>query len=260
MSNNSSSNEDARQDLFGSPLVLEGEDAAAYDELMGRVYAAIKPVDVVDEMLIAEVVSSEWEFLRWGRVKSNLLRACAVKGLEAFLKKNLDCNLYQEYFVGKLTQVLKAILPKHQAEGSARTLAEDYAQDKSEAINQVNKLLDKMFIDKVLADARARKAEELVEGYVRREPGTVKIIDKVLENWKLGIDELMSQALAEDLDCIERIDRLTTIAEGRRNGSLREIDRRRSVLSEKLRRTIQEVEDGETKLIETAERIESGAT
>ena len=76
-----------RHNLFGPPLVLEGEDAAAYDELMGRVYAAIKPVDVIDEMLIADAVSSEWEFLRWSRVKSNLLRACAVKALEAFLKK-----------------------------------------------------------------------------------------------------------------------------------------------------------------------------
>jgi hypothetical protein len=30
-------------------------------------------------------------------VKSNLLRACVVKGLEAFLKKNLDYDFYQDY-------------------------------------------------------------------------------------------------------------------------------------------------------------------
>ena len=31
--------------LFGPILVIEGEDAAAYDELFGRVCAAVKPVD-----------------------------------------------------------------------------------------------------------------------------------------------------------------------------------------------------------------------
>jgi hypothetical protein len=40
--------------LFGPPPILPGEDETAYDELIGRVYAAIKPVDVIDEMLIAD--------------------------------------------------------------------------------------------------------------------------------------------------------------------------------------------------------------
>ena len=60
--------------LFGPPPVLIGEDAVAYDELIGRVYAAIKPADVIDEMLIADVVASEWEFLRWRRLKFSLIQ------------------------------------------------------------------------------------------------------------------------------------------------------------------------------------------
>ena len=127
-----------RHNLFGPPLVLEGEDAAAYDELMGRVYAAIKPVDVIDEMLIADAVSSEWEFLRWSRVKSNLLRACAVKALEAFLKKNLDYSLYREYFAADLSAILQENLPENQADGYAQTLAHNCARNKSDAVNQVN--------------------------------------------------------------------------------------------------------------------------
>ena len=60
--------------LFGPPPILAGEEAA-YDELIGRVYAAIKPVDVIDEMLIADAVGSEWEFLRWSRLKISLIQA-----------------------------------------------------------------------------------------------------------------------------------------------------------------------------------------
>ena len=50
--------------VFGPPLLLEGEDAAAYDKLLARVCAAIKPVDVIDEMLIADILALEWEVLR----------------------------------------------------------------------------------------------------------------------------------------------------------------------------------------------------
>ena len=42
----------------------------------------------------------------------------------------------------------------------------------------------------------------------------------------------------------------TTIAENRRNASLREIDRRRAVLGETLRRSVQEVENAEFEVIE----------
>ena len=62
----------------------------------------------------------------------------------------------------------------------------------------------------------------------------------------------MADALAEKLVDIERIDRLTTIAESRRNASLHEIERRRAVLGETLRRSVQEIEGAEFKVIETA--------
>ena len=65
------------------------------------------------------------------------------------------------------------------------------------------------------------------------------------------MDGLTADAIAEHLDVIERIDRLTTIAESRRNASLHEIDRRRAVLGNTLRRSVQEIEDAEFEAIET---------
>jgi hypothetical protein len=70
----------------------------------------------------------------------------------------------------------------------------------------------------------------------------------------VSIDSLIVQAMTEDeLDYIERIDRLSTLAENRRNACLREIDRRHVVLGEALRRRVQEVEGGEFKVIETTQ-------
>jgi hypothetical protein len=64
-----------RLKLFGEPQLLEGEDAAAYDELLARLRAAVKPVDIIEEMFIADVVALEWEVLRWRRLKVALIRA-----------------------------------------------------------------------------------------------------------------------------------------------------------------------------------------
>jgi hypothetical protein len=47
--------------LFSSPVLLAGEDDAAFHELFSRVRTAINPVDIIDEMFIADVVSLEWE-------------------------------------------------------------------------------------------------------------------------------------------------------------------------------------------------------
>jgi len=113
--------------LFGPPPILAGEDETAYDELMGRVCAAIKPVDVIDEMLIADAVASEWEFLRSSRVKLSLLQTCAAKGLQRFLDSNLDYDLYRERFVQDLTEILQDCLPEHHAEDRPQRLARDCA-------------------------------------------------------------------------------------------------------------------------------------
>jgi len=116
-----------------------------------------------------------------------------------------------------------------------------------------------MTLDYILNSARARKAEELAQEYARRQPGAIKLIHKLLALAGSSIDGIMVEALAEGLDNIERIDRLTTIAETRRNAMLREIDRRRAALGEALRRQVQEVE-GEFEVIEkTAAQGKSAA-
>ena len=69
---------------------------------------------------------------------------------------------------------------------------------------------------------------------------------------RLLVGNLVNDVDDNNLNDIERIDRLTTIAESRRNASLREIDRRRAVLGAALRRNVQEIEEGEYKVIETS--------
>ena len=238
--------------LFGPPPLLEGEDAAAYDQLFARICAAVKPVDIIDEIFIADVVPSEWEVLRLRRLKWSLIRAPALKALEDLLGENLDYDLYSEHFADQLAEILRDNLPEDQVE-VAQTLARECAQNEADAIAKVTKFLAGIGLDmdEVLNDAKGRKAKELVQEYVRREPDAVKLVDELLTDAGESMDALMADALANRLDSIERIDRLISIAESRRNASLHEIERRRAVLGETLRRSVQEIEDGEFEEIGT---------
>ena len=100
-------------------------------------------------------------------------------------------------------------------------------------------------------DAQRLKAKEIVHGYAQHEPGAVTLVDHLLSSAVTSIEALTADALKEEFDYIERIDRLTAIAESRRNDALNEIERRRVVLGATLRQEVQEIEDAEFKVIDT---------
>jgi hypothetical protein len=238
--------------VFGPPQLLQGEDAAAYAQLLARVCAAVKPADMIDEMFIVDVVSLEWEVLRWRRLKFSLLRGLRLHALENFLGVHLD------YLASELADILRGILPRQQAD-SAEDLANKCCAEETEAVDRVDELLGEIGtdIDKVVTEGRRRKAEILVREYERGEPGAVKQVNELLAGQSQSLDRLtavnlVNEGVDDTLNDIERIDRLTTIAESRRNASLREIDRRRAVLGAALRRNVQEIEEGEYKVIEAS--------
>ena len=126
--------------LFGPPPLIEGEDAAAYDQLLARICAAVKPVDIIDEMFTADVVSLEWEVLRLRRLKWSLIRARGLKALEDFLGENLDYDLYSEHFADDLAEILQDNLPEDQVK-DAQTLARECARNEADAVAKVKKIL-----------------------------------------------------------------------------------------------------------------------
>jgi len=246
--------------LFGLPQLLEGEDAAACDELLNRICVAISPVDVIYEMLIADVVSLEWDVLRWRRWKTSKIRSLELAALKPFLSAQLDYNQYRKYFEEDLAEILQNNLAEGQTEDDARRLAHQCAMNEPDADDKVNQILDDTDwdMDGVLNSAKTRKTEELVQAYVQRKPAAIKLVDRLLAGANLTIDALIVRELRLDPNNIERFDRLIAIAENRRNGMLREIDRRRAVLGEALRRQMQEIE-GEFEVLDKTPEAKSAA-
>lgn len=234
--------------IFGPPPLLEGEDATLYDDLVGRMCAAVKPVDIIDELYVADVVFLEWEIIRWRRLKFNLLQASVHNALQEFLNRRLDYEAYAEAFAEALAEFLQ----EHLAEDQAKKLVHQYTRSQPDAVKSVRVLLKAAGLqaDEILDQAKAQRAEELVQEYARREPEAIKLVNELLASSGRTMHDIMLEGLPGQLDEIERIDRLISFAETRRNVSLREIGRRRAVLGEALRRNVQEVEDGEFEVIE----------
>ena len=241
--------------IFGRPLLLRGEDAAAYDRLFAGIHAAAKPVDTLEEMLVADVVQLQWEVLRWRRLKSTLLRQCEREALKTFLRDELDYDVYAKDFTDDLVSKLKDCVATDGSD-TAEQLAHACAQNDPDAEHKIEEIFEDAGITNtkkdILNDARDRKANELAEKYVRQEEDAVKVVDATLARAAVDLNDLVIRELYDvNIEDIERVDRLAAIAESRRNASLREIDRRRIVFGEALRRTVKEVEDAEFKIVET---------
>ncbi|HEY4313693.1 MAG TPA: hypothetical protein VGN12_29845 [Pirellulales bacterium] len=93
-----------------------------------------------------------------------------------------------------------------------------------------------------------------------QKPGTLKHIEGLLKAEKLSMETVRAQTLVEIIDKIERIDQMIMASESRRHVTLRELDRRRSMLAQALREATKEIEDAEFVELESPPKIESEAT
>src|SRR5262245_32663466 len=71
---------------LGPPPLLEGEDAAAYDDLLRRISGAVKPSDIFEEIWVQDIVDLVWEVVRLRRLSASLMTATAHRAVETILE------------------------------------------------------------------------------------------------------------------------------------------------------------------------------
>jgi hypothetical protein len=85
MSSDGASETTAPLSFAGPVRLIAGENASAYDDLLVRVTAALKPADIIEQIWVRDVVDLVWDTLRLRRLKASLLAARAHAGLEKVL-------------------------------------------------------------------------------------------------------------------------------------------------------------------------------
>ncbi len=81
----------ATLDDAGPAPLIPGESASGYDTLLARVSATVKPADIFEELWTREVVDHVWEALRFRRLKTSVMTACAGEGMWEVLR-SLDAH------------------------------------------------------------------------------------------------------------------------------------------------------------------------
>ena len=89
-------------------------------------------------------------------------------------------------------------------------------------------------------------ADRLADQWARGNPEALKQVSKILNEAEIDFESIMAQTMAVKLDEIERIDRLMTQNEIRRNALLREIDRRRLALAQRIMKDVEDISDAES--------------
>jgi hypothetical protein len=101
------------------------------------------------------------------------------------------------------------------------------------------------------------QAETLAEGWAARKSDVVDEVNKTLTSAGLSsTDSILAETFCLKVNDIERIEHMMALAEMRRNSTLREIDRHRQTLGQKLRRAAQQLEDGQFRVIEHTTSID----
>jgi hypothetical protein len=84
---------------------------------------------------------------------------------------------------------------------------------------------------------------KLASDWRARKPEAMEQVDSLLKSSEQGMEAVVAQTFAIELEQIERIERMIMHAEVRRNAALRELDRHREALARKLK--IEQIEDAE---------------
>jgi hypothetical protein len=238
-------------DTIGEPPLLAGEDAAAYDELLGRLWAVLKPRDIIEEFFVYDLARLQWDCLRYQRLKTTLIRAHELRNLKDFLTSELEYEDYSDHFVDQLTNTL---LEHNYPEDKARKLAQACSRNEPDAVEEVNTFLAQNSPDLDLTDicdrAKEDKAKELVQEFLTAKRDAVGKVRELLAVAGKSMDDISADAFSDFIDVIERIERLTTLAETRRNANLHEIERLRTPLGHAMRRFVQEIDDANFSMIE----------
>ncbi len=71
--------------LLGPGWIIEGEDPQLYEDLLAAVGAAVKPIDLIDWLLLKDFVDLTWEIQRARRTRESVVRMARRDAMKSIL-------------------------------------------------------------------------------------------------------------------------------------------------------------------------------
>ena len=163
--------------IFGSSPIIPGESEDVYGELLLRATSALKPADIIDEMLLDDVVRGTWEIIRLRRLKNAMFNAAAHEALKRVLLPLVinqggpftSSTDRQFYVLGitwraeELSEGWRAQDPEARSEVATLLKEADISLDEVMAEVLSMKIAEMSAIDSMIALAQDRRSAALVE-------------------------------------------------------------------------------------------------
>ncbi len=167
--------EDVRS-LLGPSWIVDGEDPNLYEELLGRVGAAVQPIDIIDWILVKDVVALTWQIHRSRRQRESIMRNAQRQGMERVLSMIFPRRSRIEMITEK---------------SEAGEIASDWFKGRKKAIKRVDQLLAQagLSIADVSAQSLSAEAEQLDrldsqnERHERRRDSILQQIERRRAGW-----------------------------------------------------------------------------
>jgi hypothetical protein len=167
---------EAVRQLLGPSWIIDGEDPNLYEELLGRVGAAVEPQDIIDWLLVKDVVALTWQIHRSRRLRDGLVRFARREAME---------RLVMIAWPGSDKR------PDRNEDSYAKRLADQWFSGAKSAKRDLVGILKGtgLSLDDVAVQALSIKAEELDrldlqnEGYEHRRDAILQQIERRRRGW-----------------------------------------------------------------------------
>ena len=167
---------------LGTPVLIPGEDASAFDQFADRIRTALKPANAIEEIYVDDVIFHGWEVRRWRRAKGGLLLASGPAALARVL--------------GRL-----AIKPL------ATTLADGWASGDPAAVAKVEALMASAGLnyDVTLGEAMAAKIDVMAgfDNLMAAAEGRFTTALKELERYRAGTAKRVRDIVDAEFEDLE---------------------------------------------------------
>jgi hypothetical protein len=99
-------------------------------------------------------------------------------------------------------------------------------------------------------------SDHIVKRWARRDRNAVEEVDEVLKRAGMDQEGIAAQAIAARVSVFESIERMIMQGESRRNAMLREIDRHRDGIAQRLREVVTQIENAKHREIQSSDAAE----
>jgi hypothetical protein len=196
-----------QEEIFGPPPILEKEDKAQYALLLDRLYADLEPTDIILEEYVHDVAYWTWELRRLRRMRVCLVEAAIPAALSWVLAVPSWSRLS---YIGETHEI-----------------------DVRQIINPVVSEEDEPKFRELIAKTEKMLAEEKI---------SIEDVTNPVAEFTLQNDTTTTRAFLEQLDYVERFDRLIANAESHRNTCIREIERYRAGVAQRWCEKIRDID------------------